>query len=123
MSLADSLKQSLDLCERIEELTQDLRDEPNHNANHMASMYAGELDGLRWCEERLAPLHAALIECVAAASGISDAFDYIAEKQSRLLMQGFAEACENWNEETNDTIDFSPLKQALAKLRVELVEK
>lgn len=48
--------------ERIAQLTEDLRDEPNHNSNHLASMIAGEIDGVRWCEEELRPLIEALIE-------------------------------------------------------------
>ena len=34
--------------ERIIELEQDWKDEPNKNQNHMASMIIGEIDGLKW---------------------------------------------------------------------------
>lgn len=43
----------VEIQERIKELTQDLREEPNHNSNHMASMIAGEIDGLKWVIERI----------------------------------------------------------------------
>jgi len=39
--------------ERIKELDQDWKDEPNKNNNHMASMILGEIDGLKWVYEWL----------------------------------------------------------------------
>lgn len=39
--------------ERIEELKQDWKEEPNKDKNHMASMIIGEIDGLVWCKEQI----------------------------------------------------------------------
>ena len=49
------------------------------------------------------------------AQKIVDAFRYIEQKQFELLGHGLEEACENWDESTNEIIDFSGLMQALGE--------
>ena len=39
------------LEERLGELNQEWKSEPNKNSNHMASMLLGEIDGLKWVFE------------------------------------------------------------------------
>jgi len=40
-----------DIEERVRELKQDWKNEPDKNRNHMASMILGEMDGLKWVYE------------------------------------------------------------------------
>lgn len=39
--------------ERLIDLNQDWKDEPDKNSNHMASMLLGEMDGLKWVYEEI----------------------------------------------------------------------
>ena len=41
------------ISERITKLEDDLRDEPNHSSNHLASMISGEIEGLRWVLDQI----------------------------------------------------------------------
>lgn len=57
MELLEKINSLLEeIEERLEELRIDLREQPNPNVNHMASMIVGEIDGLKWVKDKMREL-------------------------------------------------------------------
>lgn len=57
MELLEKINALMDEIDtRIIDLRGDLRDEPDHNKNHIASMISGEIDGLEWVKEQMKEL-------------------------------------------------------------------
>lgn len=64
---ADLFREWMDLSEVIADKKQELRDEPNHNSNHIASMISGEIEAYLSVEQDRNPIDEAVAQLIEAA--------------------------------------------------------
>lgn len=108
--LAELFLEAVEFKDKLDELRERWREEPYKGINHMSSMIIGEIDGVQYCKETLAPLHEKLARLIEAVDQMC-----VSAEQSKALF-----CATNGLSGGSMTFNYGDVHDALADLKAEI---